>query len=210
MKHIISTCLLALIGTSLSAEIRLSEVPRLAGRIQYSAAPGSGAGSMVGLDQVLPQHNIRVGASARDGVGLGFLLGFELTPDQINSLMMATKVELEFSILRTDLGGPSLPLTVALLDSRLENNPAHFVQFGSWNNAHQFKKVGQIERDPRVGPRKIDVTEVLANIPLPSTSAPMLYFAIYGPIEELKPANAGRHLLISAEGDTAPRLIVTD
>ncbi len=208
----ITSTLVALAATNAMAQVSIpaTETEKLAGRIQHGDLPGKGAGSMKMIDQSLPQPSVRVGPSSEEGVGLAYLLGFELDSEQANALMMGSKVELVVDVLKTDLGGPDLPLDVVFLCSGLEAKPEHFVHFGAWNNAVNLAPVGKIEADPEIGETRFDVTEILQKAPPVSTDRPMVFFAIYSPLEDLKKENAGRHVLFGGEGAQSPRLEITE
>lgn len=189
-------------------EVIALESEKMSGRCQYESLPGNGAGSMRMVDASLPQAEVRVGPTEKEGVGLGYLIGFELNSDQINKLLMASKIELVLTILKTSLGGAPSPQTVALLSSASPADPASHPQFGAWNNAPQLLEVGKIDADPEIGEVRIDVTEALHNAPPPNSKAPLVYFGIYGATSDFVHANRGQHIHFGGKTDTAPRLVI--
>lgn len=182
----------------------------MSGRCQYEAQPQSGEGAMKFVDSSLPQPDVRVGPTETDGVGLGYLIGFELDPEQINALAMATKVELAVTVLKTSRGGTPSPLKVALLSSAAPKDPKMFSHFGAWNNAPQLKEVGEIEGDAEIGEARFDVTDALLGASPATANNPLIYFGIFGPQEDLVTSNSGRHVHFGGETTTAPRLILTE
>ena len=212
MKNLHTLCFALFLTLTVSAEtiVPVAEIEKLCGRVQYGGLPSTGAGALKFVDQSLPQVEVRVGPSSNDGVGLGYLMAFEFSVDAINELLMADKVELSVHVLNTALGGTPSPMEVALLAGRGGNNPAHFAQFGAWNDAPDFVVVGTIDGDPELGEIRIDVTEALRGGSQPTTGNPVVFFAIYSPMEDLIGRSGGRHVLFSGEGVTAPRLILSE
>lgn len=212
MKTSLSLILTFLLASASWAEtvIPASQTERLNGRVQYGGVPGSGAGSLKFVDQTLPQPEVRVGPSNNDGVGLGYLMAFEFSINDINELLLAEKVEIFVHVNKTALGGAPSPLVVALLTGSGGNNPAHFAQFGAWNDAPDFEVVGNIDGDPELGEIRIDVTDALRAGSQPSTTNPVVFFAIYSPMEDLRSANGGRHVIFEGQGNLAPRLIISE
>jgi len=206
---------LTLLAASVLARAGTVEVPamekeKLCGRCQYGAVPGSGAGSMKFVDASLPQAEVRVGATAEAGVGMGYLIGFELDPEMINSLAMGTKVELVVTVLKTALGGTPSPTSVALLSSSSPAAPDMRPQFGAWNNAPNLTEVGTFEADPEIGEARFDITEALQKGTPPSQKTPVIYFAIYAPKADLVKENHGKHVIFGGQAADAPRLVITE
>ncbi len=191
-------------------QVPAMEKEKLCGRCQYGALPGSGAGAMKFVDASLPQAEVRVGATSRDGIGMGYLIGFELDPEAINSLAMASKIELVVNVLKTALGGSPSPLSVALLSSSSPASADMFSQFGAWNNAPQLTPVGTIEGDPELGEVRFDVTAAVHEGTPPSAKNPIVYFGIYAPVADMTQANQGRHVIFGGEAQDAPRLVITE
>lgn len=184
----------------------LEQAPQ-SGRTQYSAAPGSGDGALKFVDSRLPQDEVRVGASGQDGVGLGYLMAFEMTPQARIELMRGSKVELEITVLRSAMGGANAPLSLTFLDSAGRKNPDAFAQFGAWNNASHIQPVATIPAAPGPGTLRFDVTAILRAAPESTDQAPLVFFAIWAPTETLLSANDGRHVVFGGKGAETPTLI---
>jgi len=204
----LATSILATAGAQ--TIIPAAEIEKISGRMQYGAAPGSGQGALKFVDQSLPQQEVRVGPSNNDEIGLGYLIAFEFPLDAINELLMAEKVEFEVTVLKTAMGGAPSPLKVALLAGRGGTKAEHFAQFGAWNNAPDFQEIGTIDADPETGEIRFDVTEAVQNAAPPTSTEPMIFFAIYSPMEDLEGGSGGRHVIFGGEERTAPRLIISE
>lgn len=193
-----------------SIEVPAMEKEKLSGRCQYGALPGAGAGSMKFVDASLPQDEIRVGSTESDGVGLGYLIGFELTPETVNNLVMASKVELVVNVVKTALGGNPSPLQVVLLSSNSPATLEMYPQFGAWNDAPQLTNVGTIESDPEIGEVTFDVTDAILKGAPATAEKPIVYFAIYAPMDDLVKDNRGKHVIFGGMLDEAPRLVISE
>lgn len=191
-------------------EIPAMEKEKLCGRCQYGELPGGGAGSMKFVDASLPQAEVRVGATNTPGIGMGYLIGFELDPEMLNSLAMATKIELAVTVLKTALGGTARPLNVALLSTSSPTAPDMHPQFGAWNDAPQLTEIGKIESDPEIGEVKFDVTQAFQSGPPPTATKPIVYFAVFAPKDELTKENHGKHVIFGGQAGDAPRLFITE
>jgi hypothetical protein len=181
------------------------------GRIQYSAIPGSGDGAMSHLGQRLPQPDVRVGPSGNPGVGLAFLVAIEADENTRNALLMASKVEFLVNVAKVDPynGAPPSAQKVALLTTTGNANP-QYGHYGAWNNAEQFRVIGEIEADPSSDEYAFDITQAILDGPMPNSNNSVLYFAVYSPIEDLVAPNAGKHVLYSGSGSTTPRLKISE
>jgi hypothetical protein len=204
--------LLALLPAALFATpITLTppEDSRLAGRIHFTREPGGGTGSMKLVDLRFPQKEMRVGPTERSGTGLGLLLGFRVTDEARAALEAGARAELVVHVRSSAMGGSPSPLKVALLDSAAPDNDDSFSWFGAWNNGNAFTALGEIDADPDIGPHSFDATAALAAARRTSASRPVVFFAVYGPFDDLVDLNKGRHVIFEASGDKLPRLVIT-
>ncbi len=205
---------LALIGIlggtwAAAAELTLTAMEQApqSGRTQYALPPGGGDGALKFVDSRLPQNEVRVGASGQDGIGLGYLIAFEMTPHARIELMRGSKVELEITVLRSAMGGANAPLSLAFLDSAGRKSPDAFAQFGAWNNAPHNKPIASIPAAPAPGKLRYDVTDMLKSAPETTDQAPLVFFAIWASTGTLLSENDGRHVIFGGSGDETPKLI---
>ncbi len=204
--------LLALLPAALSASPIILTPPedsRLAGRIHFTREPGGGTGSMKLVDLRFPQREMRVGPTERSGTGLALLLGFRMTDQARAALEAGARAELVVHVRSSAMGGSPSPLKVALLDSGAPDSDDSFSWFGAWNNGNAFTLLGELDADPDLGPHAFDATAAIAGARRTSPLRPVVFFAVYGPFDDLVDMNRGRHVIFEASGDKMPRLVIT-
>jgi hypothetical protein len=197
--------LLSLSAFSLHAENLVLDIYQngnLGGRIQYRANPGKSDKAIAHINP-LPMKEIAVGPTQNEGVGLAFLMAFQTTPEFRQHIAADGKVRLALEIVKTIEGGATDDLNLALLDMGTVTNRDFYPQFGAFNKAPDFKVIDTIDADPKIGLKEIDITEVLkASANQPSGDKPLIWFAIYLPIEKLE-GTTPRHVVFAG----TPKLI---
>lgn len=208
MKIITSLLLLSAISCMAAPTVLHPVEGKINGRVQYEAVPGSGDGSLKLVDEALPAEAIRVGPTANEGVGLGYLIAFETDEAARESILLGEPVRLELDVTDVSRGGtPEDAKVVFLLAGG--NPDTEWIQYRAWNPAFDFSELGTISRDPLVGPVSFDVTEAVSDARnFPTAEDNLLWFAVYVDDKTLLPDNSGRHIVFSGSGEDRPRLVI--
>lgn len=174
----------------------------LGGRIQYNANPGSSDKAISHITP-LPMKEIAVGPTQNPGTGLAFMMAFQTTSEFRQHLAAGGEVRLAIEVLKTLNGGTTDDLNVALLDMGTVTQKDFYPQFGAFNKAKNFKVIDTIDANPKIGLKEIDITEALTSAAnQPSVDKPLIWFAIYLPIEKLEGTDP-RHIIFAG----TPKLI---
>jgi hypothetical protein len=208
LSFILLTCALAGLS-SVSAAIVLTPVEgKINGRVQYKAIPGTGDGSLNFVDMPLPTNEVRVGATEKSGVGLGYLIAFQTNEEAREALLLGEPVRLEMKVLNKSLGGTTSNVKISFLYAG--GNPmTQYVQYQAWNPGWDLMELALLPRNAEPGLYQAEATEAIKEARnFPTAENNLIWFALYVDDSELLAENAGKHIIFSGAGQDRPKLII--
>jgi len=198
--------LLALCSLTLQAAenlvLELYQDANMGGCILHNANPGK-SNEAIRHIMPFPREQVPVGPTENEGVSLAFLMAFKTTPEFRQHLASDGQVRLVLEVVKTLKGGAPDDLEVALLNVGTVTNRDHYPQFGAFNKAQDYRRIGGIDADAEAGLKELVASKALhSSSRQPSGDAPLIWFAVYLPVEKLE-GTASRHVVFSG----SPKLV---
>ncbi len=200
MRHILSLLAVFALSTATAAEnlvLEMYQSGKLGGCILHNADPGK---SKEAIRHILPmpRETIPVGPTENEGVSLAFLMAFNSTPEFRQHLAADGQVRLLLEVDKTLEGGAPDDLEVVLLDVGTSTDPNHYPQYGAFNNAKDLKRIGGVDADAESGLMELVASKALhESARQPSAEQPLIWFAVYLPIEKLE-GTSSRHVVFKS------------
>ncbi|GEM_PF-3488694 len=182
--------------------LELYQDGNMGGCVLHNADPGKSDEAIRHI-MPFPRQQIPVGPTQNEGVSLAYLMAFKTTPEFRQHLASDGQVRLVLEVVKTLKGGAPDDLEVVLLNVGTVTHRDHYPQFGAFNKAKEYKRIGGIDADAEVGLKELVASNAIHDSARqPSADEPLIWFAVYLPIEKLEGTDS-RHVVFSG----TPKLV---